>query len=371
MSILESILSITMKFIYPPKDLSLIDSDGVSLHGFFYHCFNVLPTIHRYVKNVDRQIMLNALRERFDLSDESLIYRTFHEHSPGIAPNPQHPKRLMEFAVQIREQFWVSSNYHNFEIYSGPAVSEADVEDVLACFRGMEESQPNQQDLFNMIMRNEYGYDLKAFQIRKHDIDLRANYNDDFSPVHERIETFLKEPNSNGIVLLHGLPGTGKTTYLRYLISTLNKKIIFLPPHLMDFMASPEFIPFITDYRDSILIVEDCEELLKPREQKMGGASSGLTNLLNIGDGLLADALSFKIVCTFNTDLRNIDQAILRKGRLIARYAFRALDTDKANQLAEKIGKEPSFTRPVTLAELYNAGEENFAEIPVDRKLGF
>ena len=42
--------------------------------------------------------------------------------------------------------------------------------------------------------------------------------------VHQTIVNRLSKKNDKGIVLLHGKSGTGKTFYIRYLISTLNKK---------------------------------------------------------------------------------------------------------------------------------------------------
>ena len=57
--------------------------------------------------------------------------------------------------------------------------------------------------------------------------------------------------------------------------------------------------------------------------------NAGLVNILNISDGLLSDELCIKFICTFNAPLKDIDEALLRKGRLAARYEFKDLTTDK------------------------------------------
>ena len=83
--------------------------------------------------------------------------------------------------------------------------------------------------------------------------------------------------------------------------------------------------------------------------------NAGLVNILNISDGLLSDELCIKFICTFNAPLKDIDEALLRKGRLAARYEFKDLTTDKVNQLIKEEGLDiPQQTQPMTLAEIYN-----------------
>ena len=80
-----------------------------------------------------------------------------------------------------------------------------------------------------MYSINNYLY-LKDFEVKKSKIDVALNYNDDFQAVHAHIVKRLNKPDDNGIVLLHGLPGTGKTHYIRHLTSLINKKMIYIPP---------------------------------------------------------------------------------------------------------------------------------------------
>jgi hypothetical protein len=48
--------------------------------------------------------------------------------------------------------------------------------------------------------------------------------------------------------------------------------------------------------------------------------------------------LNLQIICTFNTDLTNVDEALLRKGRLIAKYEFKALAEQKSQALSNDLG---------------------------------
>ncbi len=98
--------------------------------------------------------------------------------------------------------------------------------------------------------------------------------------------------------------------------------------------------------------MEDCEDLIKPRGSTQL-SNDALVNLLNLGDGLLADALNIKIICTFNADVRKIDPALVRKGRLAVEYEFRPLEVEKARKLAQKLGISADITRPMTLADIF------------------
>jgi ATP-dependent 26S proteasome regulatory subunit len=82
-------------------------------------------------------------------------------------------------------------------------------------------------------------------------------------------------------------------------------------------------------------------------------SNSAVANLLNLTDGLMADVLQLRIICTFNIDFTKIDSALLRKGRLKASYEFKKLETERANALAKKLGYEQEITSPMVLADVF------------------
>ena len=92
-------------------------------------------------------------------------------------------------------------------------------------------------------------------------------------------------------------------------------------------------------------------------------------------DGLLSDDLGIKFICTFNEDVKNIDPALMRKGRLICKYEFKPLNKDKANELLEEIYKKisaewtddekmmnPMFhtDKDLTLADVFNFEDDSY-----------
>ena len=107
---------------------------------------------------------------------------------------------------------------------------------------------------------------------------------------------------------------------------------------------------------DSILIIEDAENIIQDRTDVLKSTNQAVSNLLNMSDGLLGDAVHQQIICTFNCDLRNIDSALLRDGRLVLEHKFDKLNPANARRLCEKLGvdlKDEEIRAPMSLAEIY------------------
>jgi len=228
-------------------------------------------------------------------------------------------------------------------------------------------SKKSKTSEIELLVSSQFGIKCKPFKIGKPKLRIEDNYNDDFIEVHNIILSRLKKKNDKGIVLLHGKPGTGKTTYIKFLLSLLAKKIIFIPPNMAQSITKPDLITLLTDNPNSILVIEDAENILIDR--KIEGESS-VSALLNLSDGLLSDCLNIQIICSFNTDLSRIDNALLRKGRLIARYEFKELTIDKTQKLADKLGQKIKLIEPKTLTEVYNYKEVNYG-VEEQRVIGF
>jgi hypothetical protein len=203
----------------------------------------------------------------------------------------------------------------------------------------------------NIITQNSSGLDLKSLDIKPTALDIDLYYNDDFKPVDEVIRQRLAKQSDKGIILLHGLPGTGKTTYLRYLIGSVKKRVLFVSPGVAGNLMNPEFMDLLIDNPNAVLIIEDAENIIMDRKYS---SYSSVSNLLNISDGLLSDCLNVQIICTFNSDINLVDDALLRKGRLIAKYEFTKLDAAKAQRLSDHLGFAKEINRPMTIAEITN-----------------
>lgn len=199
-----------------------------------------------------------------------------------------------------------------------------------------------------LVAFNQDYYTISS-NINPMEIDILENYNDDFFPVYKDIEEFLYNRES-GLIVLRGKVGSGKTSFIRHLITTHPNNYILVTNTLAEHIASPEFISFMLDNKDSVFILEDCEQILMDRSTNFNGA---IANILNMSDGLLSDIFNIKFICTFNADINKIDPALLRKGRCFANYEFKPLCLKKTNALLKRLN-HPESTVPMTLAEIYN-----------------
>jgi ATP-dependent 26S proteasome regulatory subunit len=130
---------------------------------------------------------------------------------------------------------------------------------------------------------------------------------------------------------------------------------------------NPDFIDLLIDNPNAVLVIEDAENIIMDRKVN---SSSSVSNLLNLSDGLLSDCLNVQIICTFNSSLSLVDDALIRKGRLIARYEFGKLDVEKARRLSDHLGLNQVIRRPMTLAEITNPGEP-VSQVRPEVRIGF
>ena len=129
------------------------------------------------------------------------------------------------------------------------------VETISKSIRKFKKRKQQSRPELQILVRTMNGIETKDLEITRPKVSISENYNDDFIEVHQTILKRLTQKNDKGIVLLHGKPGTGKTSYIRHIISTVKKDVIFLPPNMATSITNPDLISILLDNPNSVFVI--------------------------------------------------------------------------------------------------------------------
>lgn len=379
--------------------------DGLSLQNLFYVKNNAFPNCYMFTRSsrgsdnyFDTPKMIEYIKENTPAEEnvQYIVYSTIDldskEERVGFSVIFNKSNIFARMENNVTESYVLYGNDDK------EALGKF-IEIVKQFYVAPEEEKNN---LF-LVAQDMSGFKLNKWHIKEvKDFDFNLQYNDDFPVANATIKDFIEEDGKSGLLILWGEKGTGKTTYIRHLISSYpNKKFVFIPSNLITMLGDPSFGNFLLSLQNSIIILEDCEAVIRSR--KSNSSASAVSLLLNMGDGLMSDDLGIKFICTFNEEVTNIDEALMRKGRLACMYEFKKLtadkvgillpevvknkiaeyekkieeageDTDKVNRINEKITKLQSIFnyskfKDMTLADIYNVEDASF--IKETKKIGF
>jgi hypothetical protein len=188
---------------------------------------------------------------------------------------------------------------------------------------------------------------------------IRRNYPRRVATALDELMGMTSAAVSGRIVLLHGSPGTGKTTALRALAHAWRRWC------QLDYVLDPEVLLNTPSYlldvvmghdaeddepgRWRLLILEDCDELIGADAKQSSGQT--LSRLLNLTDGLLGQGCDLLVALTTNEPLSRLHPAVIRPGRCLAEIEMgRFPRGEAADWLGHTDGIGPEGA---TLAELF------------------
>jgi hypothetical protein len=186
--------------------------------------------------------------------------------------------------------------------------------------------------------------------------------NTDKSPIEEMypflqgesLESYYKRymDSQSNILLLIGPPGTGKTTFIRGLLTYAETSAYVT--YDSDVLSKDSVFARFIESDCGVMVIEDSDNFLKARTD----GNNMMHRFLNVGDGLVTTKGKKMIFSTNLPSVRDIDPALIRPGRCFDIVKFDMLSKKDAEILAKKIkvplpNKEESD--PVySVAEIYN-----------------
>lgn len=242
---------------------------------------------------------------------------------------------------------WISREGESFEIRAAtcwagggipPALSR--IADLLASVR---KTRSEERAEVAMLQATPRGWVCQAVGSVASILE-RSNYEDAVVQAFDAIVEEYRKPEPAGrLVLVEGPPGTGKTRFVRGLMGACGLPVLLLPAKDIGMLEQASALSSLRQWvvearivesrRGALVVVEDADSLLVPRQSDN---ISALSALLNMSDGILGDVANLRIVVTTNAKKGEVDSAILREGRLLRHVRIGLLSPDQALSIVRR-----------------------------------
>jgi len=200
--------------------------------------------------------------------------------------------------------------------------------------------------------------------------------------VHKEFYPYIKAPDLNSyyqkfldndsqVMVLHGPPGTGKTSFIKDMICELGLNAII--SYDMGVLSSDaNFVGYLEDNMFDVLIIEDADDLLTSDRSENNKL---IAKILNISDGIIKLRKKKLIFSTNLDNINKIDSAVVRPGRCFDIVNFRKLTGPESEAVGKVLGIEVDNREAHTLAELFYAKNNNeksqHSSIGLKKAIGF
>ena len=238
--------------------------------------------------------------------------------------------------------------------YNSKSISEIE-----SLIEKLSEAEINYQDSdsqerFNSAILTPEGLDIESINLLDTDYEnIDLYYNEHVTKDSKKIIREIKKKNK-GLTLLFGQRGTSKTHLINHIVSSLDKMVIFIPSTMIDHtINNPDFINFIRRYKNSIIVIDDCDTLFTDIYRK---STLFVNNLLQLVDGYQSDLFSLNFILSFNVDKEELyDKSLFDCNHLIGQIELNELDLPKIKDLCEHLKCKSKFKSETRVSDVVHS----------------
>jgi len=334
------------------------DTDGdISIDKFFAYRYSSFASVYTIPCVCDVEKTLENLLMNFSL-DSNAILLTFERASKEDFAKVDYNRSV--YLVEVQPYMLVVLSSSKMEIYySANRFDRTDLVKVHGMIVKSGKEDSGLESGLYLLSFEDSDYCIKKVDFEQVDQDIDKFYNVDFKKFNEKVKEFLQSDSRSGIVLLYGEAGTGKSLYLRYLVSNLQKRFILIPPKLYSHLSSINLYLYLRGLEGSVLILEDCSSMIIGHIK-----NSPISEFLSFAEGLLGNYV-YKILCTITAKEHQINFSYLIKASEILKYSFEPLTLSRARDLIKELGIQKQIDKPIALRQIFKNKDIK------KRKLGF
>jgi len=207
---------------------------------------------------------------------------------------------------------------------------------------------------------------------------IEVDFNPIATPFIEDIDTYIESFLSSKapVLILQGEPGTGKTTFVKYLLQIMQSKVQEKREDFKAMYSFDENIFYLSDFYKRIiyddydvLVLEDINQVLHKNQDSE--RLNPINKFLSVTDGLISKYK--KIIITTNIESKHhINPALLRPGRCYDVIPFRKLEGVEIDNLCDSVAKDLHLqTESINLSEFYAKCNNEQNSKVISSRVGF
>jgi hypothetical protein len=217
----------------------------------------------------------------------------------------------------------------------------------------MDFGHHSSQQRFNTLMLTDEGLQLEPIDVLDSDYEnMNLYYNQSVIKDSKKLLKSIKT-KKKGLSVIHGERGTGKTTLIIDILSKIDKICMFIPASMIDIVVnSNEFRAFIKRYKNSVIVIDDCEIFFSHTYTK---SNIFTNNLIQMIDGVCSDMNSLHIITIFNTEnINHIDPILFESNNYLSTLEVDRLNKNQVDTLCQHFNIKNKFDTPKVIDVIRN-----------------